>query len=216
MSGDHKCEVCQRSFRWGSDADSHLAVAAAGESCASNAYWKLKGHMQAEHPGVGHMCPRRSESPMRRDGPDWWGTSDGYRACSYCGSMHPDDLFAAIDAGAHIGGTHKSYKIYVDVPHPDAGKPCVVSSANFKFSPKAVQLTKELCDEHGLGSYERQHYIGKWVEITPRGSKAHGKFYYQHFDGDQQQRFIDLYNEKKLYLDQFGLYVAPYFATRAK
>jgi hypothetical protein len=36
--------------------------------------------------------------------------------------MHPDDLFAAIDAGAMITGTDKNYKIYVDAPSPDLGQ----------------------------------------------------------------------------------------------
>jgi hypothetical protein len=44
-------------------------------------------------------------------------------------------------------------------------------------------------------------------------ASAHLKFYYQHFDSAQQDRFIELYNERKLPLEpHFGLYVKPYFA----
>lgn len=35
--------------------------------------------------------------------------------CSYCGSMNPDTLMEALEAGTvTIGATDKSYKIYVD------------------------------------------------------------------------------------------------------
>lgn len=35
------------------------------------------------------------------------------RTCSYCGSLHPDDLFALITIGLELGPTDKSYKMYV-------------------------------------------------------------------------------------------------------
>jgi hypothetical protein len=76
-----------------------------------------------------------------------------------------------------------------------------------------VLLTEELCDEYELDSYAREHYVGRWVKIEPRSERAHLKFYYQHFDDAQQQRFIDLNNERKLPLEpMFGLCVKPYFA----
>jgi hypothetical protein len=169
MSGPQACSCCPKVFTWGRDEDSHLAVAAAGESCAENAYWKLKGHMAAEHPNEGHRCGRRGDLLARDDGSkDWWSTSRGLRTCSYCGSLHPDDLFAAIEAGTcrQISGTDKNYKIYVD--------------------------------------------------MGAAGGSSHAKFYYQHFDEAQRDRFIALYNEKKLPLEpRFGLYVLPYFARQA-
>jgi hypothetical protein len=86
---------------------------------------------------------------------DSWRTLNGARWCRYCGSMHPDDFFRAIEEGAEITGTDKNYKVYVS---------------------------------------------------------DNRKFYFEHFDTAAQQRFIDLYNAKKLNLEpQFGLYVAPFF-----
>lgn len=224
MSSPQACSYCPKVFTWGKDKDSHLGVAAAGPTCGENAYWKLAGHMAAEHPSEGHRCGRRNDLFARDDGSkDWWGKSRGHRSCSYCGSMHPDDLFAAIDAGTcQISGTDKNYKIYVDVPHPGAGEPCVLSSANFDFGDGAIKVTPENIDTLPLSDAQRKDWRDDkgqrehWVRVTPRPANAHAKFYYQHFDDAQQQRFLDLYNEKKLPLEpRFGLYVLPYFARAA-
>ena len=221
MSDDYACPHCDKTFKWGKDEDSHLGVAAAGPTCGENAYWKLAGHMKAEHPGDGHRCGRRSDpfGPVDDGSRDHWNMRDGYRACSYCGSMHPDDLFAAIEAGTcQITGTDKNYKIYVHMPHPNAGEPCVLSSANFDAGPGYIKVTPENIDKLPIDSSQRSHWSdwNHWVKVEPRGAKAHLKFYYQHFDSVQQQRFLDLYNEKKLPLEsQFGLYRLPYFAHRS-
>jgi hypothetical protein len=72
-------------------------------------------------------CPRRRENGMDRDDSpltlsgqnlDEWRTDD---TCSYCGSVSQETLFKCIEAGAEIGPTDKSYKIYVrggDAPGP--------------------------------------------------------------------------------------------------
>lgn len=95
-------------------------------------------------------CPRRLEAAMfaatndeiadhidacLRTGPhnpyktDDWRDPDRVpaRTCSYCGSIHPDDLFAALDAGtATLGPTDKNYKVYVTLPNPHAGERRIV------------------------------------------------------------------------------------------
>jgi|GEM_PF-6015370 len=54
--------------------------------------------------------------------PDTWDLGpDGNRTCSYCGSIHPDDLMkicrkTLVDARYAIEGTTKSYKVYVRQP----------------------------------------------------------------------------------------------------
>lgn len=74
------------------------------------------------------MCPRRAEfnASAASPGPDHWRTNPsdppgllgaGQRACSYCGSAHPDDLFAAIESGVEIVPTDKDYKAYVGKAH---------------------------------------------------------------------------------------------------
>lgn len=119
MSEPHECSECKRVFRWGRDADSHLGAKAGGTpGCGDNAYWKLCGHMSADHPGVGFQCGRRGDEPGGKL--DFWQKRDGHKACSYCGSISPEELFAAIAAGCKVTPTDKSYKIYCDVPL-DAG-----------------------------------------------------------------------------------------------
>jgi hypothetical protein len=98
---DHICEVCGKSFNWGADEDSKI-VDAERESwtkCRENAHWKLTFHIKQAHPGHGFYCGRRREgSILRDDTKDYWHKRNGYRACGYCGSMHPEDLFAAVEA----------------------------------------------------------------------------------------------------------------------
>ncbi|UGY15137.1 hypothetical protein HAP48_0042535 [Bradyrhizobium septentrionale] len=216
MSSDHACPYCPAVFKWGEDADSPLGVRAGNEKCGSNAYWKLRGHVDEKHPTEGHRCPRRLEVPFlpQDKSNDWWMTPDGHRACSHCGSMHPDDLFAQIEAGALVIGTDKNYKIYCDVPSPVAGQVHVTSISSHPYDG-GEELTEALCDQHGLSSYERTEYIGKYVKFQPRSGIAHLKFYFQHLDAAGQDRFIALYNDKKIKLDRFGLYRTPYFATPA-
>lgn len=65
------------------------------------------------------------------------GENDGpyheeYRSCNYCGSMHPEDLLDAIEAGATITMADWKYgwphKFYVDFDNPKAGEQCVTGS----------------------------------------------------------------------------------------
>jgi hypothetical protein len=77
-----------------------------------------------------HRCGRRSESWFSQSKafggdkplPDTWDMEpDGNRTCSYCGSIHPDDLMeicrkALVDERYGIEGTTKSYKVYVQQP----------------------------------------------------------------------------------------------------
>jgi hypothetical protein len=87
----------------------------------------------------------------------------------------------------------------------------IYMSSTLEFAG-GVLLTKELCEEHDLDSYAREHYVGQWVKIEQRSKRADLKFSYQNFDSAQQDRFIELYNERKLPLEpMFGLYVKPYF-----
>ena len=72
-----------------------------------------------------HKCGRRGESFHGRtdkETPDTWDIGpDGNRTCSYCGSIHFDDLMEiarkTVDDDRYgIEGTTKSYKVYVRQP----------------------------------------------------------------------------------------------------
>jgi len=61
-------------------------------------------------------CPRRDDafaavSAYPLD--DAWEIRRGQAECSYCGSISPEALFAAIAAGVEITPTDKSYKVYL-------------------------------------------------------------------------------------------------------
>lgn len=72
-----------------------------------------------------HTCLRRGTAPLvsASNGiPDRWNIGpDGNRTCSYCGSIHFDDLMAVcakvvFDDRYAIEGTDKAYKVYVRQP----------------------------------------------------------------------------------------------------
>ena len=218
MSGDRICAHCDKVFKWGSDNDSFYAVWAADKTCAQNAHWKLQGHMTIDHPTEGYICPRRSETPMvQARGNDFWSkdTESGYRRCSCCGSMHPDDLFEMIEKKTcEISGTDKNYKIYVDAPHPHVGAPRIFSSCSHP-SHGYEKLTEDRAKQAGLDSYAIHAHLGGYVKIDRQGPRANLKFYYMHLSDEQRNRFIELYNSRQLPLEpQFGLYRTPYFATK--
>lgn len=210
MSEPHSCPECKRVFQWGADADS-VDVDRQGEqwiSCRENAYWKLSFHMQEAHPDAGFLCGRRGESAasIHMQGRDFWNSRDGHKACSYCGSLSPDELFAAIEAGHKIGPTDKSYKIYVDLPNPVAGQTVSYGSESGPTHRDGKRTRDDLTDaEIAKGRYDRPL-------MGVAGATVTAKFYFQHFSAEQQQRFIDLLNAKKINIGMPGhFYVRPFF-----
>lgn len=61
---------------------------------------------------------RRGDDPYQHD----------YRQCSYCGSIHPEDMLALIRTGSRLQGTDKGYKRYLLTPNPIAGQDCRIGS----------------------------------------------------------------------------------------
>lgn len=72
-------------------------------------------------------CPRRAEGPPGAyPGTDIWrreGKVAGVRlhTCSFCGSLKPSDFLDLWEAGATVGPTDKSYKIYLDAANGAVG-----------------------------------------------------------------------------------------------
>lgn len=68
---------------------------------------------------VKFTCPRRHDFlayDAGREDADCWrkpAHNTKVETCSYCGSIRPEALFEAIDAGEKIGPTDKNYKAYV-------------------------------------------------------------------------------------------------------
>lgn len=178
-----------------------------------NAYQSRHKHVVESHKDVLSMCPRRGEVFMagHRVAEDYWHR-DG--TCSYCGSLSPEKFFEAIEAGYEIGPTDKSYKVYVDLPNPIAGQVGCFSSTTHE-TPGYFLLTEEkakeiVWDREGAAAY----YIGRYVKLSPHAQVSHKKFYFQHLNVEQQQRFIDLLNEKKINIGYPGrFYAKPFFIT---
>ena|SRR5215469_8204438 len=66
-----------------------------------------------------HTCPRRIEDFRYRPSADaanadTWSLGPYKGVCSYCGSITPEALFKAIEEGAEVTPTDKSYKIYIE------------------------------------------------------------------------------------------------------
>jgi hypothetical protein len=71
-------------------------------------------------------CPSRMQELgpwSREENLDTWDVREQMhgglvaRHCSFCGSLHPDDLIRLVkDEGYRIAGTDKGYKAYVDAP----------------------------------------------------------------------------------------------------
>jgi hypothetical protein len=125
---------------------------------------------------------RDAEPPNIAKGQRYW--TGRLRSCGYCGSMHPSDVVAAIQAGARgewadmkYGWPHKSY--FEGVPNPHAGLLEVRSSANFKPDE---DYTKDWI-ETGDGHWRKP---GK-----PASETTHGKFYTVHLmDATPEEKAI--------------------------
>ena len=165
-------------------------------------------------------CPRAIENGGGPDSPHrppyngamTWEARHGQRACSYCGSMHPDDFFAAAEAGAQLGPTDKNYKVYVDVAEPRVGQPGVFASANYDAGAGWVAVTAE--NVATLPQEPTRPRIGDWVRVSPFSATRREKFYFQHLSDEQQQRFIDLLNARKLNIGIPGHFYQPPFFVR--
>lgn len=170
-------------------------------------------------------CPRRMEGfgPQARE-----EQYDGIRpdgTCSYCGSMDPDEFMRVLEDGtAELGPTDKSYKVYVDVPSPDAGKPSVRSTAwmGVDGGPPSgdgwIEATSEniakVKAEGVLFVTDVKPEKGRYFRVGTEGPKAHKKFYWQHLSQAQMERFVVLYNEKKLHIGYpHHFYTRPYFCV---
>ncbi len=165
------------------------------------------------------LCPRRIETPAHFNRllpeSDHW-RPDG--TWSYCGSLSPAKFFEAVEAGCQLGPTDKSYKVYVDLPHPDPKGMRVVSAITFEPDTgagsggweKVTDENRHLLAESG---WRGTSYI--YIRRCENGPKIQAKFYFQHLSEAERDRFIELHNAGKLNLGFPGhFYVTPFFCTR--
>ncbi len=136
------------------------------------------------------LCPRRNEVPGMVPDYDFWQGDD---SCSFCGSLNPDLLMDLIERGAvTLGPTDKSYKVYVTK----------IDGTNFpqwhtRKCPDVMTCDRVSCSH--------------WT----KGQTSTAKFYFPHLSIEQQERFIALFNEKKLkFGEPGGFYVLPFFMKK--
>lgn len=164
-----------------------------------------------------HTCPRSDEVPATfRTQPTFWHEGE---VCSFCGSMHPDVLMEHIEAGtATIDPTDKNYKIYVHTANPRVGKRRIVSFANHKPDGDGwFQLTEELLAQYRAegACHPSSGMVGDYVQFSNEPATTQSKFYFQHLSSDQQKRFVELLNEKKIKLNTPGFfYRLPFFIQK--
>lgn len=163
------------------------------------------------------LCPRRDEigpSPIfKLPAEDSWINRDGHKRCSYCGSLHPDEFMAALEAGERVVPTDKNYKAYLHLPNPDAGKTVKIGSST---GPVVNPYTgeKNIPDpnfiERLTGRYDRPI-------MGVAGDTKQVKFYFQHLSVMQRRRIVDMLNAKSLMFAEPGyFYVPPFFVEFAK
>ncbi len=155
-------------------------------------------------------CPRRAESsfgssPAFARSNDYDPSDD---SCHYCGSLNPETFMERLEAGdILLGSTDKNYKVYVT----NAG------GAQFKHTHRDCPRDKEMIGGAGnkymasscQGPDTCTHWVTRDIGQT--------KFYFQHLSFEQQTRFIELVNERRLNFEcGFGFYVLPFFCTSVK
>ncbi len=86
-----------------------------------------------------------------------------FRTCSYCGSIHPEDLVRVVEAGAKLGGSDWKYgwphKFYVDnIPNPLAGQ--TVEMGSRSQSVNGAVTTEPImgpAPEHTMAKWYNDH-----------------------------------------------------------
>lgn len=160
-----------------------------------------------------YLCPRRAENPASATMFPGGDTIRADGTCSYCGSLSADVFMAGIESGdVELGPTDKSYKVYVDMPEPDADQLVIRGSSNVEKRPGDNWHRVGDIDASKIDTRGWSLHADNWYLVEPRGAVRHAKFYFQHLSREQQDRFIELHNEKRLRIGYPGrFYVRPFF-----
>lgn len=149
---------------------------------------------------------------------DTWDVDrDGFRTCSFCGSLHPDDVLAHLRNGVEIHPTDKNYKGYLMAPDPKAGQRRIdgMSNANERPGANWIQVTEEHLPELRAAGWGTENKVGQWMLYAEHSALAQVKFYYQHFNEEHRREFIEMANARKLNIGYPGhFYVLPFFCKR--
>lgn len=112
--------------------------------------------------------------------------SRGFRTCSHCGSMHPEDLYSAVLSGARLGGSDWKYgwphKFYVsEIPNVNVGKLSRSSSLSTgRSGPTEEDRARVLQWVRPGGKLVVEGH--SLVAYNPEGATTHGKWYNTHLN----------------------------------
>ena len=117
------------------------------------------------------------------------------KTCSYCGSLHPEDVLAAMKAGAKIEWADFKYgwphKLYIDLPNLKAGKDCVISTCQFGAGYEPTEQDRKQYDKWSfIDTPNGRNWTGKKTDAAP--VLAHGKFYSVHLNDASPEVFAEL------------------------
>lgn len=117
-------------------------------------------HGDASQGGVFKVPEARWRPPREYDGGPYKET---HRTCYFCGSIHPEDLLTALEAGARLGGSDWKYgwphKFYVEnLPNPIAGQDCDTgSSSRFENGQRIEEKLRGVAPAHGHAKWYNEH-----------------------------------------------------------
>jgi hypothetical protein len=112
-----------------------------------------------------------------------------FRSCSYCGSIHPEDLIALLKAGATMHGADWKYgwphKFYVEgIPNPHAGKIVEMGSSSGgdigEETPGAQW--KSTCGHTDCKKRTRDHGYWQVPHMASAPKTTPAKFYNAHLE----------------------------------
>jgi hypothetical protein len=181
---------------------------------ATNAQWAEV--IEASLDPIGH--PIHDDDGKLIPPQHFWRGGDArgaVRSCSYCGSMHPDDFFDAIERGCEIGPTDKNYKVYVDYPDPRAGEQRIVSAITFE--PREEERDRWIpVSEKECADLERDGWSveGKlYVQYTTR-DQLHLKMYMHHLNRANADRLRALIEAGKVKIGYPGRFYSGLWLNR--
>lgn len=110
-----------------------------------------------------HTCPRRAEAPAfhrQGDDLDTWVVRDGLRHCSFCGSLHPDEVMAHwLGQTWTLSPTDKSYKAYVHLARLDTEE--IDPESPFTSGPYVGKFYFQHLDEGQRGAFIEAYNDGR-------------------------------------------------------
>lgn len=117
-----------------------------------------------------HGNDSRNEATWRDPQPDEEPAGRPFRTCSYCGSIHPEDLLRFLAAGATIEVADMKFgwphKFYVNgVPNPHAGKQVQVGTVSTWEGDQRVDTPRMgLAPEHAHVKWYNDHVLDEMSE----------------------------------------------------